>query len=99
MLYDNGQLASLYSCAFQVNHDPLYKRIVYATLEFVERELTARGCGFFFSPDADSEGEEGKFYVWTYDEIKKLLGNDASLFVDYYGITINGKFIFTFSIF
>lgn len=91
MLYDNAQLVSLYSHAFQVTHNPLYKRIVYETIDFVTRELTSPEGGFYSSLDADSEGKEGKFYVWTKEEIEKLLGNDAELFNEYFGITANGN--------
>ena len=91
MLYDNAQLVSLYSHAFQVTKNPLYKRIVYETIAFVKRELTSPDGGFYSSLDADSEGEEGKFYVWSKDEIKEILGDDADLFCDYYGITGKGN--------
>ncbi len=91
MLYDNAQLVSLYSHAYQLTKNPLYKRIVYETLEFVNRELTSPEGGFYSSLDADSEGEEGKFYVWTEKEIKDVLQNDAPLFVDYFGITEKGN--------
>jgi len=91
MLYDNAQLVSLYSYAFQVTRDPLYKRIVYETIDFVTRELTSPEGGFYSSLDADSEGKEGKFYVWSKEEIEKLLGNDAELFNDYFGITAAGN--------
>jgi uncharacterized protein YyaL (SSP411 family) len=91
MLYDNAQLVSLYSHAFQLTGNPLYKRIVYETVEFVKRELTSDEGGFYSSLDADSEGKEGKFYVWTKDEIEKLLGKDADLFDDYFGLTESGN--------
>ena len=91
MLYDNAQLVSLYSHAFQVTNNPLYKRIVYETIDFVKRELTSPEGGFYSSLDADSEGKEGKFYVWTKEEIKNVLGNDADLFNYYYGITEPGN--------
>ncbi len=91
MLYDNAQLVSLYSHAYQLTKNPLYKRIVHETLGFVNRELTSPEGGFYSSLDADSEGEEGKFYVWTEKEIKDVLQNDAPLFIDYFGITEKGN--------
>lgn len=91
MLYDNAQLVSLYSAAFQQSKDPKYKIIVSETLDFIERELTSNEGGFYSSIDADSEGEEGKFYVWTKDEIRKTLGKNADLIIDYYGITEKGN--------
>lgn len=91
MLYDNAQLVSLYSHAFQLTKNPLYKKVVYETLDFVKRELTAPEGGFYSSLDADSDGEEGKYYLWTKDEIEKVLGNDASLFSAYYNITKTGN--------
>lgn len=91
MLYDNAQLVSLYSHAWQQTKNPLYKRVVLETLEFIERELTSPEGGFFSSLDADSDGEEGKFYVWTMDEITETLGADAILFSDYYNITKQGN--------
>ncbi|MEO6188485.1 MAG: thioredoxin domain-containing protein [Ginsengibacter sp.] len=91
MLYDNGQLVSLYSHAFQVTGNPLYKRVVFETLAFVHRELTSPEGGFYSSLDADSEGEEGKFYVWTHKEVEEVLGDDAAIFEDYFGISKNGN--------
>lgn len=91
MLYDNAQLISLYSHAFQVTGNPSYKKIVYETIGFVKRELTSPEGGFYSSLDADSEGKEGKFYVWKKEEIKSILGKDADLFNNYYGITEQGN--------
>ncbi len=91
MLYDNAQLVSLYSHAFQVIESPLYKKVVYETLEFVNRELTSPEGGFYSSLDADSEGEEGKFYVWSEKEIEEILKDDAAFYFDYFGITNEGN--------
>ncbi|MCP4151472.1 MAG: thioredoxin domain-containing protein [bacterium] len=96
MLYDNSQLVSLYASAFQLTKNPLYKQVVYETLEFIERELTTPllaggGRGFYSSLDADSEGEEGKFYVWTQEEMKKHLGPEAGPVMEYYNVTAAGN--------
>jgi len=90
MLYDNAQLVSLYSEAFQLAKDPLYKQVVYETLEFVERELMADIGAFYSALDADSDGEEGKFYVWGKEELKTELGNNYELFSDYFNVNQNG---------
>ncbi len=95
MLYDNGQLVSLYSEAFQATKNPLYKNIVYQTLQFVERELMNNEGAFYSSLDADSlnsEGrlEEGAYYVWTKDELQKLLKSDYELFSKYYNVNYYG---------
>jgi len=91
MLYDNGQLVSLYSAAFKVTDNENYKRIVYETLEFIEKELTDTSGGFYSSLDADSEGEEGKYYVWTKKEIDDLLGKNSELFCDYFSVSSIGN--------
>ncbi|MGN6196745.1 MAG: thioredoxin domain-containing protein [Ginsengibacter sp.] len=91
MLYDNAQLVGLYSHAFQLTKNNSYQKVVYETLEFVTRELTSLEGGFFSSLDADSEGEEGKFYVWSEKEIKNILGDDAVFYEEYYGITADGN--------
>jgi len=93
MLYDNAQLVSLYAHAYKLTGDALYRRIVEETLTFVERELTGPGGGFYSSLDADSEGEEGKFYVWTKAEIDSILADEklATLFNDYYQVEADGN--------
>ena len=91
MLYDNSQLVSLYAQAYQLTKNPLYKKVVYETLAFVEHELTSPEGAFYSSLDADSEGEEGKYYVWTKAEVDKALGNDAGIFSTYYNITADGN--------
>jgi len=91
MLYDNGQLVSLYSNAYKVTHNENYKQVVFQTLDFILREMTDKSSGFYSAYDADSEGEEGKFYVWSKDEIIDLLPEDTQLFCDYYTVTENGN--------
>lgn len=84
MLYDNGQLLSLYSKAYQKFKDPEYKRMIDQTIAFCNRDLS-KGKGFYFSAlDADSEGEEGKFYIWSIKELKTILKEDFELFADFY---------------
>ncbi len=91
MLYDNAQMISLYSVAYQVTNNPLYKDVVDQTINFIVEELSNSSGGFYSSYDADSEGEEGKYYVWTSDEIATLLGDDAGAFMDYFTITNKGN--------
>ena len=91
MLYDNALLARAYLHAWQVTKDPFFQRIVEETLGFVSRELTHEQGGFYSSLDADSEGEEGKFYVWTLDEIRDVLKNDSEFFEAAYGVTAKGN--------
>ncbi len=86
MLYDNGQLISLYSQAYQVMKKPLYQSVVMQTINWLEREMTSKEGGFYAALDADSEGEEGKYYLWTEAEIDHLLGPDAELIKAYYHI-------------
>ena len=90
MLYDNAQLVSLYSEAYQLTKNPLYKRTVYETLEFVQREMMSENYSFYSALDADSEGEEGKFYVWEKEELKLLLKNDFEIFKEYFNVNSNG---------
>lgn len=91
MLYDNALLVRAYLHAWQVTKNPFYKKIVQETLDFISRELTHPDGGFYSALDADSEGEEGKFYVWTQAEIKNILGNDYDFFEAAYGITAQGN--------
>lgn len=92
MLYDNAQLVSLYSKAYKINKDKEYEEVVKETLAFVKRELTDKNGGFYSSLNADSEGEEGKFYVWTLEEIEThLTAEEAELFIDFYGVNKNGN--------
>ncbi len=92
MLYDNGQLVGLYAKMYRVTKDPEFKRIIDETVAWTKRDLTAEDGLFYASYDADSEGEEGTFYVWTKEEIDKILGDDSKIFCDYYGITDGGNF-------
>lgn len=91
MLYDNGQLVSLYAEAFQLTQDELFRDVVYNTIGFVKRELLSPEGGFYSSLDADSEGEEGKFYVFTKEELQDILGDEEALFSSYYNCTALGN--------
>jgi uncharacterized protein YyaL (SSP411 family) len=91
MLYDNAQLVSLYAEAYTWNPDPLYKTITDETITFINRELTSPENGFYSALDADSEGKEGKFYIFTKTEIEEILGDDADLFNIYYHVTEGGN--------
>lgn len=91
MLYDNAQLISLYAEAFTVSADKLYKGVVYETVSFVKREMQSMDGGFYSALDADSEGEEGKFYVWEAAELEEILGTDAAIFMEYYNVTPEGN--------
>ncbi|MEI6816058.1 MAG: thioredoxin domain-containing protein, partial [Bacteroidota bacterium] len=86
MLYDNAQLMSLYASAYQQSKDPLYKNVVMETLDWMKREMTSDEGLFYSALDADSEGKEGKFYIWTKKEIEAILKDKASLFCDYYEV-------------
>ncbi len=90
MLYDNAQLVSLYSEAFQATGNLLYKDVVYKTVRFIERELMSAQGAFFSALDADSEGQEGKFYVWQKHELELVLGSDFLFIQDYYQINETG---------
>ncbi len=93
MLYDNALLSRLYLHAYLVTNNPMYSRVVEETLNYVVREMTSPEGGFYSTQDADSEGEEGKFFLWTPEEVKAgLLPDDAALFMRYYDVTERGNF-------
>ena len=93
MLYDNAQLALTYVQAFQVTKNPRYRKVAEETLDYVMREMTDPAGGFYSSQDADTEGEEGKTYVWDMHEIRHILGTELADVVErYYGITARGNF-------
>ncbi len=92
MLYDNALLARLYLHAFQVTGKGLYKRVAVETLDYLVREMLDESGGFYSSQDADSEGEEGKFFVWTKEEIEYELGAEAERFCRVYGVSAEGNF-------
>ena len=93
MLYDNAQLIRVYLHAYQVTGDEFYKRIAIDTLEYVRREMLDESGGFYSTQDADSEGEEGKFFVWTPEEIDSILGSDLGPeFRSFYDVTSEGNF-------
>ncbi|MCB0194011.1 MAG: thioredoxin domain-containing protein [Anaerolineae bacterium] len=93
MLYDNALLARLYLHAYQLTGKPFYRRIVEETLDYVMREMTDPAGGFYSTQDADSEGEEGKFFVWTPNEVKAILGEEeGTIFCRAYDITPTGNF-------
>lgn len=86
MLYDNAQLVSLYCHAYRLTKNKLYKEVVFETLGFVEKEWLNEEGGYYSALDADSEGVEGKYYVWQEDELRKLLKEEFALFSKYYNI-------------
>lgn len=92
MLYDNAQLVSLYSAAYQITKNESYKEVVCDTIAYLEREMTDENGGFYSALDADSEGVEGKFYVWTYNELKEIITEDFDAFSQYYDVTQEGNF-------
>lgn len=92
MLYDNGQLLSVYAQAYQLTNRPMYKSICFNILQWLEREMTHISGGLYSSLDADSEGIEGKFYCWTYNELKEILKEEFEFIKDVYTIEENGNF-------
>lgn len=93
MLYDNALLARLYLHAYQLTGNAFYRRIVEETLDYVAREMTDPAGGFYSTQDADSEGEEGKFFLWTPQEIEMVLGpEDGKIFCEAYDVKPGGNF-------
>jgi len=93
MLYDNAQLSRIYLHAWQATGDPFFKDIAVDIYDYILREMTAPEGSFYSATDADSEGEEGKFFVWSYDELQKLLDDAAfNVAVEYWGVTKSGNF-------
>jgi uncharacterized protein len=90
MLYDNAQLVSLYSEAYRMTGNNRYRAVAEETLAFVRRELTHESGAFYSALDADTEGEEGKFYVWREEELKQWLGNDFDWYADLYNVNSIG---------
>ena len=91
MLYDNGQLLSNYSEAYQLSKDSAFKTVIEETIGWLTREMLDANGGFYSALDADSEGVEGKFYTWTHQELASLLGDDLGLFCAYYNVLRNGN--------
>ena len=93
MLYDNALLTRIYLYAYQQTKNPVYRRVAEETLEYIIRDMTDRSGGFYSSEDADSEGEEGKFYVWTRAEVVDILGEqDGEVFCEFFDVTQEGNF-------
>jgi uncharacterized protein YyaL (SSP411 family) len=92
MLYDNALLARAYLHGFQVSGEPFFRRVCEDTLGFMLRELQQEEGGFASALDADSEGVEGKFYVWTLDEVRAALGDLADAAIEHFGMTDAGNF-------
>jgi uncharacterized protein len=92
MLYDNALLSRAYLDAYLLTGNDLYRTIAEETLDYVAREMTSPEGGFFSSQDADSEGREGAFFLWTVDEVNSVLGEEADLFCRCYGVSPEGNF-------
>jgi hypothetical protein len=92
MLYDNAQLARVYLHAWQVTGEPFYRTIVEETLDYVTREMLDPAGGFYATQDADTEGEEGRFFLWTPAQVRDVLGAEAEPFLRAYGVTEAGNF-------
>ncbi len=94
MLYDQAMLALAYTEAFQITNDSFYQKVVEEILFYVQRDMTDKRGGFYSAEDADSEGEEGLFYLWTAEELKeKLSSADAELIIETFNIELSGNYI------
>ena len=93
MLYDNALLSRIYLDAYLATRNDLYRRITEETLDYVVREMVSPEGGFYSTQDADSEGHEGKFFVWTPKEVEEILGEkDGDIFCRYFDVTPEGNF-------
>ena len=93
MLYDQAMLTLAYTEAYQITNNQLYKDTAEEILHYVQRDMTDKRGGFYSAEDADSEGEEGLFYLWTIEEIKNILNNDESeLLINTYGLDLEGNY-------
>ncbi|MBZ5858054.1 thioredoxin domain-containing protein [Flavihumibacter profundi] len=91
MLYDQALFIAVLADAFQLTQKPVYREVIIQTMDFLQRELMSPEAAFYAALDADSEGEEGKFYVWEKGEIEEVLGEDAPIAIDRFGITADGN--------
>lgn len=91
MLYDNALLVGVLADAYKITKKELYRETIVETLDWVKREMASPAGGFYSAQDADSEGEEGKFYVWEAEEVQAVLGGDFELFSEFYDVTKNGN--------
>jgi len=92
MLYDNAQLSRVYLHAYQLTGDEFFKTIAVEIYDYILREMTTHDGAFYSTTDADSEGEEGLFFIWSVDELQELLGDDAPIAIEYWGVTARGNF-------
>lgn len=91
MLYDNGQLLSLYANGYKLTKSPKFKRTIEETVDWLKRDMLDNSGGFYSALDADSEGEEGKFYVWSYQEIQDLAQSGSEIITAYYDVKPEGN--------